>query len=116
MFVEVVRGLMVVLCTTGGFWGARDLGVPPDVQAFGGVLGCLLGYVTGGMLGRLLDRALGVVEDRVERLPPARFVAGALGGFGGAIAGATLAVPLTVLMPARLALPLGGLVIWVAAT
>jgi uncharacterized protein YacL len=116
MFVEVVRGFMVVLCTAGGYWVARDLGVPPDTQAVGGMLGCLLGYVVGGMIGRLLDRALGVVEHRVDRLPPARFVAGVVGGVGGAVAGATFAIPLAVLLPERIALPLGGLVVWIAAT
>ena len=43
-----------------------------------------LGYVGGGMLGRLLDRALGAVERRVERRPPAQFVAGTLGAIAGA--------------------------------
>src|SRR5690242_5576774 len=80
MFVEVVRGFMVVLGTAAGFWVGRDLGFTAGVESIGGVLGCLLGYVSGGMLGRLLDRALGAVETRVERLPPAAFVAGALGG------------------------------------
>ena len=31
------------------------------------MLGCLFGYVSGGVLGRVLDRALGVVERRVDR-------------------------------------------------
>jgi uncharacterized protein YacL len=115
MFVEVVRGFMVVLCTAAGFWAARDLGVPPDVQGLGGMLGCLFGYVGGGLVGRLLERAVGAVEHRVDRLPPAAFLAGALGAMAGAIAGATIAVPLAVLLPARVALPFGGLVIWVAA-
>src|SRR3954451_14348503 len=84
MFVEVVRGFMVVLGTAAGFWVGRDLGFTAGVESIGGVLGCLLGYVSGGVLGRLLDRALGAVETRVERLPPAAFVSGALGcGRGG---------------------------------
>jgi uncharacterized protein YacL len=115
LFVEIVRGFMVVLGTTAGFWIGRDLGLPADLESLGGVLGCLFGYVSGGVLGRLLERALGVVEGRVERLPPAAFVAGALGGLGGALAGLTLAVPLLVIGPGRLAVPVGGLLVWVTA-
>src|SRR3954449_11852964 len=115
MFVEVVRGFMVVLGTAAGFWVGRDLGFTAGVESIGGVLGCLLGYVSGGMLGRLLARALGAVETRVERLPPAAFVAGALGGLGGALGGATLAVPLAIVAPSRVAIPLGGLLVWVTA-
>jgi uncharacterized protein YacL len=115
MFVEVVRGFMVVLGTAAGFWVGRDLGFAAGVESIGGVLGCLLGYVGGGLLGRLLDRAVGAVEHRVDRLPPAAFVAGVLGALGGALTGATLAVPLAVVTPARVALPLGGLLVWVAA-
>jgi uncharacterized protein YacL len=115
VFVEVIRGFMVVLGTAAGFWAARDLGIGSGLESLGGVLGCLLGYVSGGLLGRLLERAVGAVEHRVERLPPAAFVAGALGALGGALAGATIAVPIAVLVPARVALPLGGMLIWVAA-
>jgi uncharacterized protein YacL len=115
VFVEVVRCFMVVLGTAAGFWVGRDLGVPAGAESMAGVLGCLVGYVSGGILGRLLERAVGAVEHRVERLPPAAFLAAALGALVGALAGATLAVPLAVLAPARVALPLGGLFVWVAA-
>ena len=50
------------------------------------MIGCLAGYVGGGMLGRLLDRALGVVERRVDTIPPAQVVAGTLGAIAGASA------------------------------
>src|SRR5690348_10689661 len=115
MFVEVVRGFMVVLGTAAGFWVARDLGVPAGAQGVGGVLGCLAGYVSGGLLGRLLERALGFVEHRVDRLPPAAVVAGALGALGGALAGLTVAVPLVLLVHGPVAIVVGGLVIWIGA-
>ena len=114
MFVEVVRGFMVVLGTAAGFWVGRDLGLA-SADGIAGVLGCLLGYVSGGVLGRLLERALGAVEDRVDRLPPAAFLAGVLGALGGALAGVALAVPAIVVAPARVAVPLGGLMVWVTA-
>jgi uncharacterized protein YacL len=71
--------------------------------------------VSGGILGRLLERAVGVVEVKVDRLPPAGFVAGVLGALGGAFAGVTVAVPLAVVLPVRIGVPTGGLVIWIAA-
>src|SRR6476646_5732051 len=77
MFVEGVRLFVVVLGTAAGFWAARSLGAPAD--GLGGVVGCLLGYVAGGFFGRLLNRAMGVVERRVETQSPAQFIAGTLG-------------------------------------
>ena len=81
MFVEGVRLFVVVLGTAVGFWAARGVGVQAD--GLGGILGCLLGYVAGGFFGRLLDRALGVVERRVEDRSPAQFIAGTLGAIAG---------------------------------
>ena len=65
MFVEGVRLFVVVLGTAAGFWAARTFGT--EAQGLGGMLGCLFGYVSGGILGRVLDQALGVVEARVDR-------------------------------------------------
>ena len=55
MFVEGVRLFVVVLGTAAGFWAARTFGT--EAQGLGGMLGCLLGYVSGGILGRVLDKA-----------------------------------------------------------
>ena len=55
MFVEGVRLFVVVLGTAAGFWAARTFGT--EAQGLGGMLGCLLGYVGGGILGRVLDQA-----------------------------------------------------------
>lgn len=105
--------IVVVLGTAAGFWLARDLGVGNEGLA--GMLGCLLGYVSGGVLGRFLHRAVGVVEQRVERLPPAQVVAGSVGALGGALAGAVLAGPLLAVLPVRIALTIGALIVWIAA-
>lgn len=105
---------MVVLGTAAGFWLARDLGASPGLEGVGGMLGCLFGYVSGGVLGRLVERALGAVERRVEAVPAAQVVAGALGAIGGAVAGAIAAVPVVVLAPLRIGLTVGGLVMWIA--
>jgi hypothetical protein len=86
LFVEGVRLFVVLLGTALGFWAAHSFGI--QAEGLGGILGCLFGYVTGGFFGRFLDRALGVVERRVETTSPAQFIAGTL----GAIAGGALAV------------------------
>jgi uncharacterized protein YacL len=111
MFVEGVRLFFVVLATAAGFWAARTLG--SDAQGLGGMLGCLLGYVSGGMLGRLLDRALGVVERRLDPRSPARFVAGTLGAIAGSTLALVLVLPLALLVPAPLAVSIIALAAWI---
>ena len=63
------------------------------------MIGCLAGYVGGGMLGRLLDRALGAVERRVDTIPPAQVVAGTLGAIAGASAAVLLVMPVVAAAP-----------------
>jgi uncharacterized protein YacL len=113
MFVEVTRLFMVVLGTAAGFWLARDLGV--GSEGLGGMLGCLAGYVGGGIVGRLIERAVGAVERKVEPLPPAHVVAGSAGGLGGALAAAVLAAPVVVLLPVRIGVGVAGLMVWTGA-
>jgi uncharacterized protein YacL len=115
MFVEGVRLFMVVLGTAAGFWLARSLGsAGSGIEGLGGMLGCLVGYVGGGVLGRLLERALGAAERRVERIPAAQVVAGALGAVGGGVAALVISVPIVVLVPDGLGIPLAGLLVWVS--
>jgi uncharacterized protein YacL len=115
MFVEVVRLFMVVLGTTAGFWVARDVtgDAGSNLEGLGGVLGCLAGYVGGGVVGRLVERAMGAVEREAERIAPARLVAAALGAGLGGLVGALVAVPFVVLLPLRIGLVVGGLLVWV---
>ncbi|MEZ5171735.1 MAG: hypothetical protein R3A49_13475 [Acidimicrobiia bacterium] len=116
VFVEIVRLLIVVLATAAGFWIGRDVGPESaslTAAGLGGMLGCLAGYVTGGVLGRLLEKGVGVVERRVERLPAAGLLAGAAGGVLGAMAGLVASVPVFVLVEPRLSIPIAGLLIWV---
>jgi len=112
MFVEVVRLFMVLLGTAAGFYAAGDLGMP-NGEGIAGILGCLLGYVGGGVVGRTLERAVGAVERRVERRHPIEVVAGTIGGVGGAVAGASLSFPLVLVVPPEVALPLGGMLVWI---
>lgn len=117
MFVEVVRLFMVVLFTAAGFWAGRDLAVRSGsgLESVAGMLGCLIGYVTGGVLGRFLERAIGAVERRVDRLPAPAVLAGLAGGGVGALAGGTFAVAPALLLPPRVAIPISGLLVWCGA-
>jgi uncharacterized protein YacL len=113
MFVEGVRLIVAVLGTAIGFWLARALGT--EAQGIGGMIGCLLGYVSGGVFGRLLERALGAVERRSTQRSPARMVAGTLGAIAGSTLALVLVVPFALLLDARLAVALVALVTWVLA-
>ncbi len=115
MFVEGVRLFMVVLGTAAGFWVARSFGVAGSgLEGLGGMLGCLAGYVGGGVIGRLLERAVGEVERRAERIPAARVVAGTLGAIGGGMAAMLISVPIVLLVPDGLGFALAGLLVWVS--
>ena len=110
MFVEGVRLFVVVLGTAAGFWAARSLGA--QAQGLAGTLGCLLGYVSGGLFGRFVDRALGVVERRVATTSPAQFIAGTIGAVAGGALALVLVLPMALLVPVRIAVPIAGLAAW----
>jgi uncharacterized protein YacL len=110
MFVEGVRLFVVVLGTAIGFWADRAAG---GAGGMGGTLGCLVGYVTGGFFGRMIERALGAVEQRVESKSPAQFIAGTLGALVGGACGLVLVVPFALLLTPQLAAVIAGLVVWI---
>ena len=115
MFVEGVRLFMVVLGTAAGFWLSRSFGAAGSgLEGLGGMLGCLAGYVGGGVIGRLLERAVGEVERRAEKIPAAQVVAGAMGAIGGGMAAILVSVPIVLLVPGGLGIPLAGLLVWVS--
>jgi uncharacterized protein YacL len=62
----------------------------------------------------LLERALGAVERRAERIPAAQVVAGALGAIGGGMVAMLISVPIVLLVPGGLGIPLAGLLVWVS--
>jgi uncharacterized protein YacL len=116
MFVEVTRLFTVVLLTAAGFMIGKGLD-PGEGQLPGiaGMVGCLVGYLTGGVLGRFLERAVGVVERKVESLPLPQVLAGLVGGGVGAMLGLTVAVPLALTVrPVAISIGVGGLLVWLA--
>jgi uncharacterized protein YacL len=110
MFVEGVRLFVVVLGTAIGFWADRTAGGAGGV---GGTLGCLIGYVTGGFFGRMIERALGAVERRVETKSPAQFIAGTLGAIVGGAFALVLVLPLALLLSPQVSAAFAGLSVWI---
>ena len=92
---------------------ARDLA--PDAPSAGGIgamLGVLVGYLSGGLLGRSMDRALGVVERRTARVPGPRLFAATLGALAGAIAGTIGTLPLLLHVRPALSVPIAAIATW----
>lgn len=116
MFVEIVRGFVVLLCTAIGFFAGQKVSGPDgDLEtllAYGTGIGALVGYVTGGVAGRVLERALGLVDEAIDRLPAQQVFAGLLGGGFGALLGGVLSVPILFIGNRAIALPIGGILIW----
>src|SRR5438876_1039220 len=75
MLVEIVRLLIVLTCTAGGYALTRSAFGSSNQQVLGATLGALVGYVIGGAVGRLLRRGMGVLEDEVARAPAAQVLA-----------------------------------------
>jgi uncharacterized protein YacL len=115
LFVEITRLFTVVLLTAAGFMIGKEIdpGSSGQLAGIAGMLGCLVGYLTGGVLGRTLERAAGVVERRVDNLPLPQVLAGLVGGGVGAMFGLTVAVPIALMVrPLAISIALGGLLVW----
>jgi uncharacterized protein YacL len=110
VFVEIVRLFTVVLLAAVGYMVGRDLGGVDAVAAIGGIVGCLSGYLVGGIFGRLLDRVVGVAERRSDRVPIPQLACGVIGGGVGAMFGLAVTVPLVLLVPPEIAVPVSGIV------
>jgi uncharacterized protein YacL len=114
MFVEIARLLIVLLSTGIGFAAGRAAG--PDRGAtvvVGVILGACAGYVLGGVLARLIRKAMGSVEQRMEPTPPAQLLGGGLGAvlLGGL--SLLVGIPAVVLMPHLSGWPVLGLLVWI---
>lgn len=118
MFIEVVRLFVVLLGTVAGFAIGRDLSTDDEnaaltISALGGMLGCLAGYVCGGIFGRLIERGMGVVERSTERLPGPELLAGGAGAMIGSVLGLLLSMPLIIALPQHIGLPITGMILWI---
>jgi uncharacterized protein YacL len=114
MFVEITRLLIVLLSTGVGYTAGRALGSDDSAAVvLGATLGACAGYVLGGVAARLLRRAMGTVERKVEHTPPAQLLGG---GLGAAVLGGLsllFGIPAVVLMPNLSGWPILGLLVWI---
>jgi uncharacterized protein YacL len=119
VFVEGFRLLVALLGTGLGLALGQQLtksGGHPTAVAVAGVLGCLFGYVVGGIGGRLTDRALRIVDARSQRLAPSHVLAGGLGGGAGIVGGLTVAIPVIHFFPGVPGYMAGALAVWICAS
>jgi len=110
VFVEIVRLLVVLLFTAGGYAiGDRYGAVLP-----GAIFGAAIGYVCGGILGRFLSKLLGVVEAQTTHLSAGEILAGSVGALVMGLLGALVGVTAIGLLPAPWGWPVFALVVWMS--
>lgn len=110
VYVEIVRLLIVLLFTAGGYAiGARYDAVLPGIS-----FGSAIGYVCGGISGRFLRRLLGVVEAQTTHYSAGEILVGSIGALVVGLLGALVGVSAIGLLPRPWGWPVFGLVVWTA--
>jgi uncharacterized protein YacL len=99
VFVEVVRLVVVLLATAGGFSLGKHGPGGGNGEIVGAVLGALIGYVAGGLLGRMLSSTRDRVEERVRDVPAAQLLAGAIGAVVAGLLAFLAMLPLAYVVP-----------------
>jgi uncharacterized protein YacL len=110
VFVEIVRLLIVLLFTAGGYGVAERFGAP----LIGATFGAAIGYVCGGILGRFLREMLGVVEAQTTHLSAGEILAGSVGALVMGLLGSLVGVTAIGLLPDPWGWPVFGLIVWMA--
>jgi len=108
VFVEIVRLLIVLVFTAGGYGVAARAGTP----LLGAIFGAAIGYVCGGILGRFLRSMLGVVEAQSTHLSAGEILAGSAGALVMGLLAALVGVSAIGLLPDPWGWPVFGLVVW----
>ncbi len=109
VFVEIVRLLILLLFTAGGY----EVGVQYDFTMVGVTFGAAVGYVCGGVFGRFLRKILGVVENQTTHLSAGEILAGSIGALVMGLLGALVGVTAIGLLPDPWGWPVFGLIVWV---
>jgi uncharacterized protein YacL len=117
VFVELVRLVVVALCTAVGYQIAQGIVDDPGSGriVLGAVMGSLVGYVAGGVLGRAVARLVGAAEQRIASIPGADLVAGSMGAVAGLLIAGLIAWPLLFVPQRDIALAVLGFVVLVLA-
>jgi len=108
VFVEIVRLLIVLIFTAGGYALASRYGV----ALLGTTFGAALGYVCGGIFGRFLRSILGVVEAQTTHLSAGEILAGSVGALVLGLLSALVGVSAIGLLPDPWGWPVFGLIVW----
>jgi len=108
VFVEIVRLLIVLVFTAGGYAIAARYGA----ALVGATFGAAIGYVCGGILGRFLRELLGVVEAQTTNLSAGEILAGSVGALVMGLLAALVGVSAIGLLPAPWGWPVFGLIVW----
>lgn len=117
MFVEVTRLLTVLLCTAAGYGIGRHVGGGIGQGPLAGAaLGACVGYLFGGAGGRLLRRAWGRAELRLERASAAHLLAGTLGAVGVGGLAALVCTPALLFLPRPFGALVYALVVWLGVS
>jgi uncharacterized protein YacL len=119
MFVEIVRLIIVICSTAGGYQVAHQRTMLHPSSAWpvlGALIGACVGYVVGGVLGRTLLRGFTKLESQVERAPASHVLVGGLGAITGACVAVGLSVPLFFVLGWQWAYPVAALLVWVIGT
>ena len=117
MFVEITRLLTVLLSTAAGYMIGRHGGAGLDQGPLvGAALGACCGYVLGGAGGRMLRRAWGQAEQRIERASAPHVLAGTLGAVAVGGLAALVCIPALVFLPRDVGSPVYSLVVWLGVS
>ena len=98
--VELVRLILVAVCTVAGWQIARQIGERESDLLLGIVLGSAVGYVLGGVIGRRTVVAVSAVEQEFRTIPASELLAGVLGLILGLLVGVLISIFLFRLPPA----------------
>ena len=111
IFVEIVRLLILLLCSAYGYELATGRGV-----LFTGVtLAVCVGYVGGGLVGRSLLNAMGALEAQAAQSSVGEVITGSVGALLLSALAALLGISAVGLLPGRWGWPVFGLVVWIGA-
>jgi uncharacterized protein YacL len=108
VFVEIVRLLIVLVFTAGGYAIAARYGA----ALLGTTFGAAIGYVCGGVLGRFLRKVLGLVEAQTTNLSAGEILAGSVGALVMGLLAALVGAPAIGLLPDPWGWPVFGLIVW----
>lgn len=113
--VEMVRLGVVIAMTAAGIELGSLIVDRQDDALFGALVGALVGYLLGGVGGRALVRRVDAGGARLQRVESATLVAGTVGGMLAGGFASLLLVPLALLPGRTVTLPVGSVVVVVAA-